>query len=124
MPYDPTGTGAAPEDLLVRRGIRWESAKRLAGQAARANQGGIAVNGVPYGHGISVSSPESNNQLARDPSDAVQATRQAFEEAGFEVRYTPTIHDDDHHTIQLPKPVTEEVATRFNQILGRTRRRR
>ena len=30
MPFDPQGTGAAPDDVLVRRGVSWESAARLA----------------------------------------------------------------------------------------------
>lgn len=81
------------------------------------------MNGVPYGHGVSVTSPEANQQLARDPNDSVQATRKAFEDAGFEVRYTPTTHDSDHHTVQLPKPVTGDIARLFNTILGRTRQR-
>jgi hypothetical protein len=123
MSYDPRGTGAAPDDLLVRRGISWESAKRLASRAAQAEQGGTAVNGVPYGHGVSVTSPEANQARARDPADAVQAARKTFEGAGFEVRYTPTLNDSDHHTVQLPKPVTEAVATLFNTLLGRVRRR-
>jgi hypothetical protein len=120
MPYDPKGNGAAPQDLLVRRGRSWESASRLGGQAARAEQAGLAENGIPFGHGISVSSPEANQQHARDPNDAVMATREAFEKAGFEVRYTPTKTDTDHHTIILPKPVTKAVATLFNTVLGRT----
>jgi hypothetical protein len=124
MPYDITGSGAGPNDLLVRRGKNWESASRLADQAARAELGGAALNGVLYGHGVSVSSPEGNQLTARDPSDAVQATRQAFEEAGFEVRYTPTRTASDHHTVQLPDPVTEEAAALFNTILGRVKRRR
>jgi hypothetical protein len=119
MAYDPTGSGAALTDLLVRRGVNWESAKRLARQAAAAAQGGVAQNGVPFGHGVSVSSPESNQRLARDPADAVGATRKAFEDAGFKVRYTPTRNDTDHHTVVLPDPVTEAVATLFNTLLGR-----
>lgn len=117
------GSGAAADDPLVRRGAFWESARRLARHAARAEQGGVAINGVPYGHGLSMSSPEANLQLATDPGDAVQATRRAFEAAGFEVRYTPTTHDHDHHTVQLPKPVTDAIAVLFNTILGRSRRR-
>src|SRR5947209_17416806 len=101
MVYDLKGVGAGPDDPLVRRGTGWESARRLADLASRAEQGGVATNGVPYGHGVSVSSPEANRRLARDPSDAVQATRRAFEEAGFEVRYTPTRADTDHHTVLL-----------------------
>jgi hypothetical protein len=78
---------------------------------------------VPYGHGLSVTSPEANQLLARDPHDAVGTTRRAFGDAGFEVRYTPTTRDHDHHTVQLPKPVTEAVAALFNTLLGRVRRR-
>jgi hypothetical protein len=124
MTYDPQGTGAGPDDPLVRRGTGWESARRLADLASRAEQGGVATNGVPYGHGVSVSSPEANQRRARDPSDAAQAPRRAVEEAGLEVRYTPTRTDTDHHTVQLPKPVTDDVAILFNTILGRTRGRR
>jgi hypothetical protein len=120
MPFDPQGTGAAPDDALVRRGTAWESAKRLAAKAAQAEQAGQAVNGVPFGHGVSLTSPQANQRLARDPRDAVQATRRAFEEAGWEVRYTPTRNDPDHHTVQLPKPVTDEVAVLFNTLLGRS----
>lgn len=70
-----------------------------------------------------MTSPEANQRLAQDPTDAMQATRRAFEEEGWEVRYTPTRTDSDHHTVQLPRPVTEEVAVRYNTILGRTQRR-
>lgn len=107
----------------MRRGTQWESVNRLAAQATRAEQAGAAVNGVPYGHGLSVTTPEANQRLARDPADAVQATRRMLEEAGFEVRYTPTAHDTDHHTVQLANPVTEEIARRFNRVWGRKRRR-
>jgi hypothetical protein len=120
MKYDRAGTGAGRDDVLVRRGTAKESAARLGRQAAAAEKGGAASNGVPYGHGVSVSSPESNQALARNPDDAVGATRREFEEAGFEVRYTPTANDADHHTIILPKPVTDEVAARFNAVLQRT----
>jgi hypothetical protein len=125
MKYDPKGTGAAPDDLLVRRLRNWESARRLAEQAGRAEANGRrAKNGVPHGHGVSLTSPEANQRTSWDPKDAAQATRRAFEEAGFEVRFTPTDNDEDHHTVQLPKPVTEEVAAQFNTILGRKRGRR
>lgn len=124
MAYDPKGSGAAPDDVLVRRGKSWESAARLAFQASKAEQAGRAQNGFLFGHGISVSSVEANQTQARDPTDACQATRGAFEKAGFEVRYTPTSTDNDHHTVQLPKPVTPEVARRFNIVLGRSRQGR
>ena len=123
MIYDPNGSGAAPDDLLVRRGKNWESAARLARQAEKAEQAGMAQNSLPFAYGMSVTSPQANAVLANDPNDACQATRRAFEEAGFEVRFTPTTTDDDHHTVVLPKPVTQDVAQRFNTVLGRTRRR-
>lgn len=104
---------------MVRRGVDRESAQRLAKQAEAAANAGTAKNRVPYGHGVSVTTPEMNQILAKNPSDAVSATRKAIEEAGFEIRYTPTKADDFHHTIQLPKPVTEEVAELFNRIFGR-----
>jgi hypothetical protein len=123
MAFDVTGSGAAGDDFLVRPGHDWESARRLAGQAARAEKADPAKNGAPFGHGVSVTSAEANQRRARDPGDAVQATRRAFEEAGFEARYTPTDNDSDHHTVQLPSPVTDDVAARFNMILGRKRGR-
>jgi hypothetical protein len=110
---------SGPDDILVRRGKNKESAQRLAKQAAAAEQAGSARNGVPFGHGVSVTSPEANARLAIDPDDASRATRLEVENAGFEVRHTPTARDPDHHTVQLPKPVTEEVAARFNAVLGR-----
>lgn len=57
-----------------------------------------------------------------DPGDAVSATRRSLEEAGFEVRHTPTQKDADHHTVQLPKPVTDEIAARFNEVFGRRKK--
>jgi hypothetical protein len=106
----PATGGVGPDDILVRRGRSRESAKRLAKHAAMAENGGSAQNGVSYGHGVSVTTPESNARLASDPSDAVAATRRALEDAGFEVRHTPTRKDSHHHTVQLPKPVTDAVA--------------
>jgi hypothetical protein len=52
-----------------------------------------------------------------------QPDRLALERAGFDIRYTPTSNDVDHHTVQLPDPVTEQVAIRFNLALGRSRGR-
>jgi hypothetical protein len=116
MLYDPQGNGAAPGDALVRRGIAWESRARLAIQASKAEAAG-------FGHGVSLTSPPANQALARDPDDAVQATRQALEDAGFEVCYTPTSNDSDHHTVILPKPLTDEWFEKFNTVLGRVRKK-
>jgi hypothetical protein len=122
MPYDPSGSGTNADDVLVRRGKNWESARRLEALAAAAAQAGTATNGIAFGHGVSITSPNANDQLARDPEDCVTATRRALEEAGFEVRYTPTKNDADHHTVQLPKPVTDESAIAFNTVFGRLRK--
>jgi hypothetical protein len=113
--YDPEGPGAASSDPLVRRGRSWESAKRLAAKCAEAEEAG-------FPHGVSVTSPDANRELAKDPEDCVTAARSAFETDGFEVIYTPTRRDPDHHTVELPKPVTEEIAVKFNTILGRARK--
>ena len=119
---DPLGLTecGSDDDTLVRRGTSSESSTRLAKQAAAAEKAGLAKNGVPYGHGVSVTTPEANARLSRDPSDASVATRAALEQAGFEVRHTPTNADPTHHTVQLPKPVTPEVAELFNRVFGRT----
>jgi hypothetical protein len=110
--YDPSGTGAEPQDVLVRRGIDPESTRRLGSLASNAKSAG-------FGYGVSVTSLAANRSLARDPEDFVGATRQAFEQAGFPVRYSPTRKDSDHHTVLLPEPVTDEVAAQLNAVLGR-----
>lgn len=100
-------------------GRRSRVSTKLAKQAEAADSAGTARNGVPYRHGVSVTTPEMNQILAKNPTDAVSATCKTIEEAGFEIRHTPTKADDYHHTIQLPKPVTEEVAKLFNRVFGR-----
>jgi len=107
------------EDIFVRRGTSFETATRLEKQAMAAEKAGVARNGTPYGHGVSVTTPESNARLARDPADASYATRSALKDEGFEVRHTPTAADPMHHTVQLPAPVTPQAAGLFNRIFGR-----
>ncbi len=120
---DPYGLGrvcggcadcATKDATLVRRGSSYESATRLQKQAAAAE-----AHGFP--HGVSVTTPESNLRLSRNPSDASQATREAFEDVGFPVHHTPTANDPLHHTVELPSEVTPEVADRFNSVLGRSK---
>src|SRR5438046_78189 len=123
MAEELQGHGAGAEDILVRRGKSWESVQRLEAQAEAAEKAGSARNGIPFGHGVSVTSQSSNDRLARDPGDCVSARRRIVEEAGFEVRYTPTRKDPDHHTVALPKPMTDEIAAAFNTVFGRTRKR-
>jgi len=120
LPVGPTFDGeVGPDGELVRRGISWESTGRLNKQALAAEKAGFARNGVAYGHGVSVTTPASNNRLSRNPSDSLAARRKDFEAAGFSIRYTPTSKDNNHHTVQLPKPVTSTDAKRFNELLGR-----
>ncbi|MFG1919573.1 DUF6531 domain-containing protein, partial [Micromonospora sp. NPDC048898] len=111
--FDPLGL--APYDAFVRRGTNWESTGRLAKQAEAAEATGR------FPHGVSVTTPQSNLRLSANPDDAMTATRQQIEDAGFNVHPTPTRNDPDHHTLELPKPVTSDVARAFNQLFGRTR---
>jgi|SRR5579884_268105 len=97
-------TTAASAEVLKRRGTSRESAARLERKAAQAE----AVLGI---HGVSVTAgPET--------VPASQATRAAIE-AVFRVHETPTRADPLHRTVELPKPVTQDVADRFNQLFGR-----
>jgi hypothetical protein len=122
VPLPNPDTGDDDDLMLVRQGVAWESTTRLAKKAAEAEAAGVARNGSPYGHGVSVTTVFSHLRLSTNPLDASFATKKAFEVAGFEVRHTPTRRDPNHHTVQLPKPVTPDVAARFNIILGRSKR--
>jgi hypothetical protein len=96
---------AGGEELLKRLGISRESAARLARKAAEAE----AALGV---HGVSVTAG-----AAMGPASA--ASRKAVQQH-FRVHDTPTRADPLHRTVELPKPVTAEVAAFFNQIFGRS----
>ncbi|MFI0373296.1 RHS repeat-associated core domain-containing protein [Actinomadura sp. 1N219] len=111
-------TGPSDDDVFVRRGTSWESTGRLSSQAQAA---GDHPSGR-FPHGVSVTTPESNARLSRNPEDAVTATRGQIKAAGFDVVHTPTRNDPNHHTLVLPKPVTSDAARSFNQLFGRSRR--
>lgn len=115
----PAGDAGDGGGTLYRRGTGWESTNRLGNQAQQAENAG-------FPHGVSVTDADGNANLAarfnKDPADASPATRQAFEDAGFPVHHTPTRNDPNHHTVELPKPVTPDAARRFNEVLGRKRR--
>ncbi len=102
------------DDILIRRSTSWERASRLDRQSKTAE-----AHGFP--HGVSVTTLESNIRLSRDPTDVSQATRPAFEDAGFRVHDTPTRRDPNHHTVALPNPVIIEVAEKFNELFGRSK---
>ncbi|GAA1392376.1 hypothetical protein GCM10009639_23890 [Kitasatospora putterlickiae] len=103
------------EDVFVRRGTSWESTGRLERMASEAE----ATGRLPYG--VSVTVPESNEALSRNPADASTATKGAIV-AHFELRYTPTKADKMHHTVVLPKPVQAEAQGAFNRAFGRKKR--
>jgi hypothetical protein len=94
-----------PQDEIPRRlGTSKESAARLPRKAAEAEK----VLGI---HGVSVTAG-----VAKE--DASAAKRAEFERV-FPVHETPTRADHLHRTVELPKPVTQETADRFNQLFGR-----
>lgn len=93
--------------LLYRLGSSYESATRLGRKAAEAEQA-IGI------HGVSVS--ESIPQIL-----ASVAKRKDVERY-FPVYDTPTRNDPLHRTVELPKPVTPEIADIFNSLFGRTKR--
>jgi hypothetical protein len=86
------------EIVLYRFGKQRESAERLAEQAAQAEK----IIGI---HGVSVKSK------AKFP--APSAPRSEVEKH-FLVHKTGK--DPYHYTVELPKPVTEEVAETFNNL--------
>ncbi|MDC3378680.1 hypothetical protein OAX78_00170 [Planctomycetota bacterium] len=87
----------------------WESASELDRQARLAEREAWTQNT----YGVSATTKES-------PSSA-RARRSAVEEH-FRVLDTPTTLNPHHKTIELPKPVTQEVADTFNSLFGRAPR--
>jgi hypothetical protein len=71
-----------------------------------------------------VTSRARNASMGVGPESVSSATRADFERAGFPVHSTPgqgkKNPDLDHHTVELPDPVTPEDAERFNRVLNRT----
>ena len=97
------GCGQGKGPFLVRFGRAAESADKLAADAAKAE-----AKGFP--HGV------STKQVAKlSGSDkAHRAALKADVEQSFVVEQTG--RDSAHHTVHLPKPVTPEVADRFNTV--------
>jgi hypothetical protein len=94
----------APVEVLKRFGTDPETPERLAADAVKAE----AVLGI---HGVSATARETT-------APARRATRGVIE-SEFVVRDTPSRRDKLHRTIELPKPVTQEVADVFNRLFGR-----
>ena len=91
------------DEVLTRFGQAPESAQKLAEDAARAE----AVLGI---HGVSVT--------ARTPKYPAPSAIRSVVEAYFPVHNTG--NDPMHRTVELPKPVTQEVADLFNRLFGRS----
>jgi hypothetical protein len=94
--------GAEREKLLFRRGPH--DSQRLLESQAKAAEEKLGVHGVS----VSTSSAAREGQVIRC------ATAAACEAAGFKVHKTGG--DPNHHTVELPKPVTPEVARKFNDV--------
>ena len=92
------------QEQLKRLGISRESASRLGRKAAEAE----IFLGI---HGVSVT--------AGIPSAPASVALRWNVEAEFRVHDTPTRSDPLHKTVELPKPVDDQVADRFNRIFGR-----
>lgn len=99
------GAGDNAAETLSRLGTSRESAARLGRKAEEAEK----VLGI---HGVSASAGAPRGQ-------ASQAARGAVE-GHFPVHNTPTRADPLHRTVELPKPVTQQVADLFNSIFGRS----
>jgi hypothetical protein len=92
------------DEVLKRLGTSWESARRLADKASEAER----VIGI---HGVSVT--------AGNPTVEHSSAPRSLVESEFRVHNTRTRRDPLHRTIELPKPVTPEVAEAFNRLFGR-----
>jgi RHS repeat-associated protein len=90
-------------DKLYRRGPR-DSKKLLESQAAAAEKSDIGIHGVS----VSSSSAAKEGQVVRS------ASRADIEAAGFTIHKTGK--DPNHFTVELPKPVTPDVARTFNDL--------
>ena len=91
-------------EILKRQGRARESAARLERKADEAR----AAIGI---HGVSVTAgPEVAPHVTAKRADI---------EAHFRVHDTPTRKDPFHRTVELPRPVTQEMADLFNRLFGR-----
>lgn len=93
-------------ETLKRQGESWESKARLMRKCDEAEQ----LIGI---HGVSVSAGLTKGVVSH-------ANRQIVEQY-FKVHDTPTKKDRLHRTIELPKPVTDDIVETFNHVFGRTR---
>jgi hypothetical protein len=93
---------ATSPEFLYRFGLERESAANLERDCEAA-----VANGFP--HGVSVTT-------TTERTDASRAVR---EEVELYFAVTKTGKRTSHFTVELPHPVTDEVADRFNNLFGR-----
>jgi RHS repeat-associated protein len=107
QPVEQSKSDATPEtdSTIYRMGNSKESGTRLSNKAADA-ESKIGT------HGVSGSTNKPSG-----PCSSASCSR--LKAAGFPVRATPTKADAGHVTIEMPKPVTKEVADDFNKTRGR-----
>ena len=91
-------------ERLKRLGTTRESVARLARKAEEAERA-IGI------HGVSVTAGTAIGPASTVDRDDV--------EQHFPVHETPTRADPWHRTVELPRPVTQDVADQFNQLFGR-----
>ena len=100
---DDAARGASDgEKLLFRRGPH--DSKALLESQAQAGEKALGVHGVS----VSTSPTAKAGQVVRC------ATCSSVEAAGFKVKQTGK--DVNHHTVELPKPVTPDVARTWNEL--------
>lgn len=90
---------------IFRKGTSKESPTRLNRKAQEAENSNLGI------HGVSGSKTKTPGCSSASCSD--------LEAAGFKVHQTPSRRDPNHVTVELPKPVTKDDATRFNDVFGR-----
>jgi len=103
------------DECLVRAGVGQVDKEKLAEAAT-----GAEANGFPHGVSARTASGMSGEELASAfrSKKFIESTVDAIEAAGFRVHRTPTALDPFHVTIELPKPVTEEIAKKFNRLFS------
>jgi hypothetical protein len=94
-------------EKLYRQNLSRESASRLERKSLEAETS--PKNGI---HGVSTSAKEN-------PAILSSSADRSSVEKHFRVHDTPTKKDPFHRTVELPKPVTKDVADIFNKLFGR-----
>ncbi|MFJ9544380.1 RHS repeat-associated core domain-containing protein [Streptomyces sp. NPDC101225] len=97
----------ADATTLYRFGSGPETTEKLAADAANAEQ-----HDFPHGISTSTRLPPKIKESGEYRSTTVGAVR----ERGFRVEQTG--RNKAHHTVHLPKPVTEQVTDRLNELFG------